>query len=120
MTLSDSKVSEYFYTLPENFDTNISPNENSGSDNSKSEISTLTPFKVSRDYVSGDASEGFEDWSFLDQKRPYDSLIRENIFELLEDLKGPNLNASSRIGRLYSVTDPKKLGPFAIYYAVRR
>ena len=85
-TKGNCKVSEYFYTLPENLYTNISPNVDSGS--SENETSTLTPFKVSRDYVSSDASEGFEDWSFLDQKRPYDSLIRENIFELLEDLKG--------------------------------
>ena len=47
----------------------------------------MVAFKVSRDYVSSDSSEGFEDWSFLDQKRPYDSLVRENIFELLEDLE---------------------------------
>eukprot|EP01046_Picozoa_sp_COSAG06_P122788 COSAG06_NODE_70554_length_191_cov_42.673913_1_plen_37_part_01 len=35
---------------------------------------------LKQEYVSSDASEGFEDWSFLDQKRPYDSLVRENIF----------------------------------------
>lgn len=53
----------------------------------ESSISKLVAFKISRDYVSSDSSEGFEDWSFLDQKRPYDSLVRENIFELLEDLE---------------------------------
>lgn len=53
------------------------------------------PFKVTRDYISGDASEGFEDWSFLDQKRPYDSLVRENIFELLEDLQNFAGNAKA-------------------------
>ena len=47
----------------------------------------ISAFKVSRDYISSDSSEGFEDWSFLDQKRPYDSLVRENIYELLEDLE---------------------------------
>ena len=50
-------------------------------------IENYIPFKVSRDYISSDSSEGFEDWSFLDQKRPYDSLVRENIFELLKDLE---------------------------------
>ena len=45
----------------------------------ESSISKLVAFKISRDYVSSDSSEGFEDWSFLDQKRPYDSLVRENI-----------------------------------------
>jgi hypothetical protein len=71
-------------------------------------------FKVSRDYVSSDSSEGFEDWSFLDQKRPYDSLVRENIFELLEDLElnikeGSNFNVgfeehlfSSEINKTYT------------------
>ena len=40
-------------------------------------------FKLSRDYISNDSSEGFEDFSI---KQPYDSLVRQNIFELLEDL----------------------------------
>ena len=42
-------------------------------------------FKLSRDYTFDE--EGFEDWSFLNQERPYDTLVRENIFELLEDLE---------------------------------
>ena len=42
-----------------------------------------TTFKLSRDYISSDSSEGFED---LTIKGPYDSLVRQNIFELLEDL----------------------------------
>ncbi len=59
-------------------------------------VNPLTAFKISRDYVSGDSSEGFEDWSFLDQKRPYDSLVRENIFELLEDLERSGAANNSR------------------------
>ena len=68
-----------------------------GHSNTTCSEAKLSAFKVSRDYVSSDSSEGFEDWSFLDQKRPYDSLVRENIFELLEDLElnikeGSNFN----------------------------
>ena len=61
--------------------------ESAFSASDEASISKLVAFKVSRDYVSSDSSEGFEDWSFPDQKRPYDSLVRENIFELLEDLE---------------------------------
>ena len=63
-------------------------------------------FKVSREYVSSDASEGFEDWSFLDQKRPYDSLVRENIFELLEDLEKTELTPQGG----YQVEDSLRQG----------
>ena len=59
-------------------------------------------FKLCSDYVSSDSSEGFEDWSFFDQKRPYDSLVRENILELLEDLQ--TYSESSERGVLGSAT----------------
>jgi hypothetical protein len=35
----------------------------------------------------------------LDQKRPYDSLVRENIFELLEDLEKTELTPSRGVPR---------------------
>ena len=85
-----------------------------GHSNTTCSEAKLSAFKVSRDYVSSDSSEGFEDWSFLDQKRPYDSLVRENIFELLEDLElnikeGSNFNVgfeehlfSSEINKTYT------------------
>jgi hypothetical protein len=53
----------------------------SGTESPQKEV----PFKLSRDYTFDE--EGFEDWSFLNQERPYDTLVRENIFELLEDLE---------------------------------
>lgn len=74
-------------------------------------ISKLGAFKISRDYVSSDSSEGFEDWSFLDQKRPYDSLVRENIFELLEDLE---LGISSPISSLRLPLNTKEGSSFNV------
>jgi len=79
--------------------------ESAFSASDEASTSKLVAFKVSRDYVSSDSSEGFEDWSFLDQKRPYDSLVRENIFELLEDLE---LNMSE--GNNFSMGLSESLG----------
>ena len=56
-----------------------------GEDNVQNGQQTQVPFKLSRDYSFEE--EGFEDWSFLYEDRPYDSLVRENIFELLEHLE---------------------------------
>ena len=56
-----------------------------GQDNVQNGQQTQVPFKLSRDYSFEE--EGFEDWSFLYEDRPYDSLVRENIFELLEHLE---------------------------------
>ena len=121
------RITPNYYTWADSFVSGVSLNKadlsfHEGQQNNDSvdeaTISKLrmghSAFKVSRDYVSSDSSEGFEDWSFLDQKRPYDSLVRENIFELLEDLElnikeGSNFNVgfeehlfSSEINKTYT------------------
>ena len=121
------RITPNYYTWADSFVSGVSLNKadlsfHEGQQNNDSvdeaTISKLrmghSTFKVSRDYVSSDSSEGFEDWSFLDQKRPYDSLVRENIFELLEDLElnikeGSNFNVgfeehlfSSEINKTYT------------------
>ena len=71
----------------------------------------ISAFKVSRDYISSDSSEGFEDWSFLDQKRPYDSLVRENIYELLEDLENSKAMTSEPRVLEKSLRDSEEVRP---------
>ena len=105
-------------TLPiENWGGNVvteeSPENSSSND---TYLVKISPFKVSRDYISSDSSEGFEDWSFLDQKRPYDSLVRENISELLEDLETFGSRSSKETSTISSSGDSrgylKALGNF--------
>ena len=103
-----SEITSSSYVWPENFSSGLGLNKGDSfsyvqkTNDSVDEtsisngVNPLTAFKISRDYVSGDSSEGFEDWSFLDQKRPYDSLVRENIFELLEDLERSGAANNSR------------------------
>jgi hypothetical protein len=43
-------------------------------------------FSFSRDYSFGE--ESYEDWSFI-EKRPYDSLVRENLLDIFNTLEDP-------------------------------
>jgi len=49
-------------------------------------------FSFSRDYSFGE--ESYEDWSFI-EKRPYDSLVRENLLDIFNTLEDPIRSKSS-------------------------